>query len=69
MKGALRGLLAAAVWLGGLQTAPALACASFAARHYGVPEVLLHALARQESGGRANALNHNTNGTRDIGLM
>lgn len=69
MRAGQRLPLVVVLWLSCLQGAVALACTDFAARHYGVPEALLQALARQESGGRANAIHHNTNGTRDIGLM
>lgn len=52
----------------GLQMAHA-ACFEHAAQRYGVPTVLLQAIAHQESGGRATAININRNGSRDIGLM
>ena len=45
------------------------ACFSEASDRYGVPKQLLVAIARHESGGRVTAINHNRNGTRDIGLM
>jgi soluble lytic murein transglycosylase-like protein len=44
-------------------------CFEHAAQRYGVPPVLLQAIAHQESGGRATAINVNRNGSRDIGLM
>jgi soluble lytic murein transglycosylase-like protein len=44
-------------------------CFDLAAQRYGVPMVLLQAIAQQESGGRAMAINVNRNGSRDIGLM
>ena len=44
-------------------------CFDLAAQRYGVPTVLLQAIAQQESGGRAMAINVNRNGSRDIGLM
>ena len=44
-------------------------CFELAARTYGVPMVLLQAIAQQESGGRATAIHVNRNGSRDIGLM
>lgn len=44
-------------------------CFEHAAQRYGVPVVLLQAIAQQESGGRATAINVNRNGSRDIGLM
>lgn len=45
------------------------ACFEQAAERYQVPTVLLKAIALQESGGRARALNRNPNGSHDIGLM
>ncbi|MEI7785366.1 MAG: lytic transglycosylase domain-containing protein [Betaproteobacteria bacterium] len=45
------------------------ACFEQAAERYQVPEVLLRAIAQQESGGNPHAINRNTNGSFDIGLM
>lgn len=45
------------------------ACFEHAAQRYQVPEVLLRAIAQQESGGNAHAINRNSNGSFDIGLM
>jgi len=50
-------------------TVAASHCFEHAAQRYGVPTVLLQAIALQESGGRATAINVNRNGSRDIGLM
>ena len=45
-------------------------CLTAAARHFGLPPALLHAIAEVESGGNPRAVNHgNRNGSRDIGLM
>ena len=44
-------------------------CVDLAAQRYQVSPVLLQAIAQHESGGRATAVNVNSNGTRDIGLM
>jgi soluble lytic murein transglycosylase-like protein len=44
-------------------------CFLAAGRRYGVPPLLLKAIARQESGLNPAALNRNTNGSTDIGLM
>lgn len=44
-------------------------CFDSAASAYGVPAPLLRAIAQKESGLRADAIRHNKNGTRDIGLM
>jgi soluble lytic murein transglycosylase-like protein len=49
---------------------PALAdCLDDAAQFHHVNVVLVRAIAQQESGMRANAINVNTDGTEDIGLM
>lgn len=45
------------------------ACFELAAQRYQVPVQLLKAIAMQESGGRAHAVNRNPNGTFDIGMM
>jgi soluble lytic murein transglycosylase-like protein len=44
-------------------------CYQAAAQRYNVPQNLLVAIAKHESGGRTTAINQNRNGTRDIGLM
>ena len=49
--------------------AKAATCFEHAAQRYGVPVSLLKAISLQESSGRANALNRNSNGSFDIGLM
>ena len=64
-----RGWIAALVCLSAVHCAWGQPCMRRAAQHYQVPEALLHALAQQESGGNPKAVNHNQNGTRDIGLM
>lgn len=50
-------------------TSQATTCFDLAAQRYNVSPVLLQAIAQQESGGRSTAINVNSNGTRDIGLM
>lgn len=52
-----------------LNSSLASACFDQAAQRYNVSPVLLQAIAQHESGGRATAINYNSNGTRDIGLM
>ena len=44
-------------------------CFKEASARYNVPASLLQAIARHESGGSTHAVNTNTNGSRDIGLM
>ncbi|AEI83182.1 hypothetical 17.0 kDa protein PilT (plasmid) [Cupriavidus necator N-1] len=44
-------------------------CLDDAAAYHRLSPVLLRTIARHESGMRANAINRNTNGTEDIGLM
>jgi soluble lytic murein transglycosylase-like protein len=44
-------------------------CFKQAAQRYAVPVQLLQAIALQESGGNAHAINRNRNGSYDIGLM
>ncbi|RME48614.1 MAG: hypothetical protein D6791_02850 [Chloroflexi bacterium] len=44
-------------------------CFQQAADYYQVPEILLRAIARHESGMNPEALHVNANGSRDIGLM
>jgi soluble lytic murein transglycosylase-like protein len=44
-------------------------CFELAAQRYQVPVALLKAIAMQESGGRAHAVNRNPNGSYDIGMM
>ena len=48
---------------------PAHACWEQAAERYGVSPDLLYAIARTESGLDPQAIGHNRNGSRDIGLM
>lgn len=48
---------------------PVYACWEQAAERYGLSSELLHAIARTESGLDPQAVGHNRNGTRDIGLM
>lgn len=51
-------------------TLPAQAgCFTQAADYYGIPEILLRAIARVESNHDPRAINHNRDGSRDIGLM
>lgn len=61
----------AASFLGALVCSnPALAdCLDDAAQFHRVNVVLVRAIAQQESGMRANAINVNNDGTEDIGLM
>lgn len=49
------------------RTVPAQ-CVVQAANRYDVPEILLVSIIKYESGGRPDAVNHNTNGSLDIGL-
>jgi soluble lytic murein transglycosylase-like protein len=56
------------VWLLLAQNVHA-ACFELAAQRYQVPVALLKAIAMQESGGRAHAVNRNPNGSYDIGMM
>ncbi|KAI3611800.1 Soluble lytic murein transglycosylase (plasmid) [Cupriavidus necator H850] len=44
-------------------------CMDDAAAYHQLSALLLRTIARHESGMRANAVNRNTNGTEDIGLM
>ncbi len=44
-------------------------CLDDAAAYHQLSPVLLRAIARHESGMRADQVNRNTNGTEDIGLM
>lgn len=50
----------------GPYTAPMMQCVADAAQRYQVPELLLHALLRQE-GGRLHQRVRNRNGTHDLG--
>jgi soluble lytic murein transglycosylase-like protein len=52
-----------------IAASPAYACWEQAAERYGVSSELLQAIARTESGLDAQAVGHNRNGSRDIGLM
>ncbi|HEY8027008.1 MAG TPA: lytic transglycosylase domain-containing protein [Burkholderiaceae bacterium] len=47
----------------------AKACWEESASKYGINPYLLYAIAKTESGLNARAINHNRNGTYDIGLM
>ncbi|SDT43516.1 Transglycosylase SLT domain-containing protein [Pseudomonas asplenii] len=49
-------------------TAPAF-CWDSAGRDHGIEPALLYAIAHVESGLRPQAMNHNPDGSRDIGLM
>ncbi|WP_396432688.1 lytic transglycosylase domain-containing protein [Limnohabitans sp.] len=60
--------LVLSVWLLLAQNVHA-ACFELAAQRYRVPVQLLKAIAMQESGGRAHAVNRNSNGSYDIGMM
>jgi soluble lytic murein transglycosylase-like protein len=64
---ALKTGLVAAIWM--LAALPAHACWDAAAVRYGVSSELLYAIARTESALDPQAVGHNQNGTRDIGLM
>lgn len=48
---------------------PANACWEDVGRRYNINPYLLGAIAKTESNFNANAVRHNPNGTRDIGLM
>lgn len=48
---------------------PAQACWDDAATRYQVSSALLYAIARTESGLNPQAIGHNRNGSRDLGLM
>ncbi|WP_454754789.1 lytic transglycosylase domain-containing protein [Cupriavidus necator] len=51
-------------------SAPAVAdCLDDAAAYHGVGALLVRGIAKAESGMRANAVNRNTNGSEDLGLM
>ena len=52
-----------------IAASPAYACWEQAAERYGVSPHLLYAIARTESGLDPQAVGHNRNGSRDIGLM
>ena len=52
-----------------IAASPAHACWDQAAERYGLSSELLYAIARTESGLDPQAVGHNRNGTRDIGLM
>ncbi len=52
-----------------IAASPAHACWDQAAARYGVSSELLYAIARTESGLDPQAVGHNRNGSRDIGLM
>ncbi|WP_077045508.1 transglycosylase SLT domain-containing protein [Pseudomonas sp. KK4] len=58
------------ILLGGLSANPAQAfCWSRAGQQYAIEPALLQAIADVESGQLASAVNHNKDGSRDIGLM
>lgn len=64
------GLVGALCLATGAQAAPDLGgCFEQAARFHHVNPQLLRAIASHESGQRADAINTNTNGSRDIGMM
>ena len=65
MKRCLTIMAAAA----GLGAGAAHACWEEAAQKYGVSAHLLYAIAKTESSLRPSAINHNTTGSYDIGLM
>jgi soluble lytic murein transglycosylase-like protein len=44
-------------------------CIDDAGRYHDVNPTLLHVIAEHESGMRANAVNHNADGSQDLGLM
>lgn len=44
-------------------------CATSAAQEYQVPRILLLAIIKTESDGNVRAVNINSNGTKDVGLM
>jgi len=58
-----------AVALASLCAGPAHACWQEVGQKYGIHPYLLYAIAKTESGLNPRALNRNTNGSRDLGLM
>jgi soluble lytic murein transglycosylase-like protein len=44
-------------------------CATYAAQEYQLPRILLLSIIKTESGGKVSAMNRNTNGTVDTGIM
>ena len=66
-KQALSVRLSVALALGA--SLPSHACWDDAATRYQVSSALLYAIARTESGLNPQAIGHNRNGSRDIGLM
>jgi len=73
MNRALRIAAALAALVSGLTLSPSATaweqCFVDAGARYQVSPLLLRAIARQESSFRPDAVNKNTNGTRDIGVM
>jgi soluble lytic murein transglycosylase-like protein len=59
-------VVALVVWMPAIAQAD---CIDDAGSYAGVSSTLLRAIAQHESGMRADAVNRNTNGTEDIGLM
>lgn len=64
-----RWLVGIAAVLGAAVAPDATACWEQSAQKYGVNAHLLHAIAKTESSLNPAAINRNTNGTYDVGLM
>ncbi|KWE62904.1 lytic transglycosylase [Burkholderia ubonensis] len=68
-KGLRRWLAAAALFAAGVSGAAAKDCFTKAGERHGIDPLLLAAIAKVESAMNPRAMNHNSNGTYDIGLM
>ncbi|KWK69608.1 lytic transglycosylase [Burkholderia ubonensis] len=68
-KGLRRWLAAAALFAAGVSGAAAKDCFTKAGERHGIDPLLLAAIAKVESAMNPRAMNHNRNGTYDIGLM
>ncbi|KVT90665.1 lytic transglycosylase [Burkholderia ubonensis] len=68
-KGLRRWLAAAALFAAGVSGAAAQDCFTKAGERHGIDPLLLAAIAKVESAMNPRAMNHNRNGTYDIGLM